>query len=302
MNKITRAITQVLPRRIDEAGNVIAQSQGTGFFWKSKDNFWYLITNWHVVTGSNPDTGKLLGTFIPNALTFHVLELHLANGKRYGTRLTAAIPLYDREQPIWIEHPLGRWIDIVAIPFSLPSNREWVIQAVNECDEFTASLVPAVSMDSFVVGFPQGLAGPNGTSIWKRASVASEPELNYDSRPIFLVDTATRSGMSGSPVLIKDSGIHMPSGEFGDDSIFGTNMNFAGVYSGRVDDDPMGVQLGRVWKAATLAEVVLHGIPGSNPNDHFVPPQDIMFLPNGVTATRYGWGISSTKPLDIIPQ
>lgn len=48
-------------------------STGSGFFWRSMDK-WYLITNWHVVTGKDPFTGNLIlaSGAIPDRVRFSV--------------------------------------------------------------------------------------------------------------------------------------------------------------------------------------------------------------------------------------
>ena len=46
--------------------------------------------------------------------------------------------------------------------------------------------------------------------IWKRGSIASEPEIPIDGKPMFYIDTATRQGMSGAPVFAQTSGFWGP--------------------------------------------------------------------------------------------
>ncbi len=56
-----------------------------------------------------------------------------------------------------------------------------------------------------IIGFPFALT-VEGFPVWTRGAVASEPALNYDGLPCFLIDSRTRSGQSGSPVLIYHRG------------------------------------------------------------------------------------------------
>lgn len=44
----------------------------------------------------------------------------------------------------------------------------------------------------YVLGYPKGLHGGDDFPVWKRASIASEPDLDIDGLPKVLVDTATR--------------------------------------------------------------------------------------------------------------
>jgi len=100
----------------------------------------------------------------------------------------------------------------------------------------------------------QGMIGPGRTPIWKRGSVASEPDYDWRNMPAFLIDTATRDGMSGSPVVARHSGILLTGANdgMGPDSLIGTMTKFTGIYSGRIGEDEMGVQLGLVWKPIVL--------------------------------------------------
>jgi len=54
-----------------------------------------------------------------------------------------------------------------------------------------------------VLGYPEGMIGPGRSPIWKRGSMASEPKYNWRDKPGFLIDTATRNGMSGAPVVAR---------------------------------------------------------------------------------------------------
>ena len=49
------------------------------------------------------------------------------------------------------------------------------------------------------------------------------------------------------------------------ESIFGTAETFLGVYSGRLGDDALGAQLGLVWKASVIDEIVRGGTRGKTP-------------------------------------
>ena len=94
--------------------------------------------------------------------------------------------------------------------------------------------------------------------IWKKASIASEPNIDIQQMPYFFIDTATRSGMSGSPVVIyrkRSFTIEEEStGKFS-----GHITKLIGVYSGRIgaDSDMISdAQLGRVWKASVIDEII----------------------------------------------
>jgi hypothetical protein len=52
-------------------------------------------------------------------------------------------------------------------------------------------------------------------------------------------------------------GLHgVKGGAITDDTIFGRIRKFVGVYSGRIGDDELKAQLGVVWKARVISEIV----------------------------------------------
>ena len=181
---------------------------------------------------------------------------------------TLEIGLFDEEgNPEWIIHPkFGNKVDVGIIDlgkldfdgelYNIPANSstEWV------------KFSPSIADDAYVVGFPKGMDGGHGFPVWKRASIASEPVFDIDKLPLIYVDTATREGMSGSPVIVMRRGFTMPDDakDFGDASL-GESMSFLGVYSGRVGDDPLGVQLGMVWKAKVIDEIIDGKVRGVSP-------------------------------------
>jgi hypothetical protein len=121
-------------------------------------------------------------------------------------------------------------------------------------------------MDVYALGFPRGMSGRGVTPIWKRGTIATEPDLDHDDRPIFLIDTATRDGMSGSPVYAQEVGTWLPPGSRDESKrIIGKGRMFVGIYSGRVNaEDEFKAQLGIVWKTRVIEEVILGECIGQN--------------------------------------
>lgn len=202
----TFAVCPLASVRLDR-GVEVGRAIATGFLWRAETD-WFLVTNWHNVTGRNPDTGKCLGSFTPTHLEVGIrIRQQLPTGKEGVLSQTISIPLYTEDRPNWLEHPTRHVVDCVALPLwqeTLPPSL--FSKALNEADLVT-KYTPDIGDDCFVVGYPKGLAGHFNTPIWKRASIASEPDLDHNSLPMLLVDTATREGMSGSPVLVRHSGL-----------------------------------------------------------------------------------------------
>src|SRR5258708_9345682 len=63
-----------------------------------------------------------------------------------------------------------------------------------------------VTQTCFLIGFPLGLVDRTTPvhvlPIYKTAHIASEPHLDFQGRPIVIIDGTTRRGMSGSPVVV----------------------------------------------------------------------------------------------------
>lgn len=180
--------------------------------------------------------------------------------------------LYDPEGlPTWIEHPSGNRVDVVAIPID-DVDYDWQGRVLPLNMKKPIFHNPMVGEDCYIVGYPEGLLGPNGTPIWKRASIATEPELDYDERPLFLADSLTRPGLSGAPVFVRVTGLWGQEGaRVNLDGVtpapLGAWMNFVGIYAGREGCADDGFQLARIWKRTVLDEIIENGVTGRSPLD-----------------------------------
>jgi hypothetical protein len=262
MEKFSLAVAKIEMFRQGES--LILGATGTGFFYKS-DNETFLVTNWHNVTGINPQTEKPLHTkgLLPNILRVHYKQWADAF-KTLVRNQHLDLPLYRNERPVWFEHSTRRNVDVVAIHLSLNEFHDFANEHINTVDQELRLEVYA-GMDCFILGFPEGLFGAANTPIWKRGSIASEP---YQQHP-YLVDSATRKGMSGAPVIARHSGILGKTrkkgvGPDGSD-IFGTVEKFVAIYSGRIGDDSFGYQLGTAWQSNVLNDICSGRLPGEQP-------------------------------------
>lgn len=231
-------------------------STGTGFIWRAGGNA-FLITNWHNVTGIDPGTGKHLSRYAgePDTVT---TQLDLA-GSPPGTRGPVSLLLRDaNSSPLWLEHPMARGVDVVALP--LPEMPGAVLYPINEMSD--APMHVSIGIDAFILGYPFGI-DVSTLPIWKRASIASEPGVAVGGQPCFYVDTASRPGMSGSPVILRSWG-GFQTDEGGMVSGPGSATKFIGVYSGRIGaQDELKAQLGIVWRAGVVDQIIAAGRPGS---------------------------------------
>ncbi len=225
----------------------------TGFIFCKNDKY-YLITNWHCFTGKNPETGNPLnGDFILPAkvrISFHKTKKPCISWESYDFDL-----IDDSSAPEWFVHPkYNRMVDVVALEIKIP--KDIFVHAINQQDLDDYS--PMIADDVFILGFPYNLKGGGKFPIWKKASIATEPGINYNNKPQILVDTASRKGMSGAPVIFRRDGVHgLVNGQFTMDSMIGEVQDFLGIYSGRYKGDTeFEAQLGVVWKKTVIDEII----------------------------------------------
>ena len=109
-------------------------------------------------------------------------------------------------------------------------------------------------LDVFALGYPSSL-DVNGTPIWKKVSIASEPSQKFNGRRAILLDGLTYKGMSGGPVLINqfqgltDYKVY----EIGKELF----IRVIGVYGGRFDtDNEKSGTLGFYWPIETVNAII----------------------------------------------
>lgn len=208
----------------------------TGFVVERGNAF--LVTNRHVVLGINA---------LPETL---VIKHNRAGA--LGQYEDKVEPLYDGDgNPLWYEHPtLGEVVDVAALPLTDTSNVDLL-----SYDPWAPGpgLRAGVSDPLNIIGFPFGITVGAALGVWTRGFVASEPDIDWQDRPAFLIDSRTRTGQSGSPVIAYANGgaVTLANGSAG---IFGGPVEqFFGIYSGRINAES---DLGIVWKPRALREVI----------------------------------------------
>lgn len=239
-------------------------SSGTAFLYKYKDTGrYYIITNWHVVSGKNNQTNKCLdkNLSIPNKL-----KVFFYTKDSFTSWIIGTVNLYDEMEclvdKIWLEHPTyDKNVDVVALP--IPDEMFNTVANYNITDEleyldYKQDYKPTVGDELFILGYPKGIKAGGYYPIWKSGIIASEPDFNMEELPLFYIDAATREGMSGSAVIVKrPRPITITNGT--KKSNFQTSL--VGIYSGRIADDSFGLQIGRVWKSKVIDEIILGNIP-----------------------------------------
>jgi len=228
--------------------NEMPLGQATGFLWKNKEQH-YLITNWHVVTAQDFFTERFLHSHHgrPNVLRARFQIPGQWEKQQYDIRIRD-----QDDRPLWLIHP-SRRVDVVALPFT--PNEPVIIGLYPLNVPASDNLYVAIGMDVFILGYPFKITAP-AFPIWKRGSIASEPELARLTSGYMHVDTASRPGMSGAPVILRTWGTHIE--ELGSQIDDGRpRTRFLGVYSGRVPvDHPTEAQIGLVWDGSYIDEII----------------------------------------------
>jgi len=245
-----------------------AVSQGTGFFFGGTApdgtiDTVFLVTNYHVVTGHAP-----LST-APRAGDRLRFVMH-RNATDLGDVRAIELPLYDADQrPVWVASETYPAADIVLVP--IPTRAYQGIAPLVFTEAHTRGDIRIrPTSGATLLGYPYGFYDQKHyLPVWKTGHVASEPSVDFEGRPLFLVDVSAYPGMSGSPVLAVANGIY----ETEDGSMrSGRIWKLLGIFSAmpvvreRRPADATGfstegqtvettLQLGYVWKAGLIADL-----------------------------------------------
>lgn len=253
----TKCVCRLTAKRVFPDGTQTGNAVSSGFLWKHYDHI-YVLTNWHCLSGRHAKTLLPLGSFFPNRILVECkLHVPVSDQPDLGIlrRFSYEVQIEDESgNRLWIEHPRGHAVDIAAFLLPVVVTGGSRFFCLNEVD-YEGRWRPTVATDAFIVGFPEGASSTNVTPIWKRASIASEPDLGHDGDQVILIDTIGNKGLSGSPVVAFGSGMFSPTGSFSSDSVIGTWKRFIGIYAGRLGEEGIWSQLGRVWKAELLDEL-----------------------------------------------
>ena len=294
IHPLSRATTYIETYYIDAATREHHwRSYATGFFLKAPDSV-YLVTNWHVVTGLDPAIPTKIGKPAPTYMKISVVS----NNGPYLTELT--VPLYDQDmKPIWKEHPSGSEVDVVLYPLDSSVEKHYQLVDIraavgdNEIEE-------TVAKDVFILGYPFnklemkesfGKETAYFLPVWKRGSIATEPGVRLSGR-ILLIDSLSRAGMSGAPVVVAQEETlarvtpetaaalkQFEQGKMGALDALGMfdlknspmvrekRFRLLGVYSGVVGNTRLQeIALGKCWHVDTLKELTANWRPGEMPH------------------------------------
>lgn len=273
---------------------------GSGVLYK-KDNQTYIITAWHNISGRNAETLKLLSkkAAIPNNVIASI-DVQIKQAAFVGfNRMSVTIPLIEIGKTTYFIHPQGYpKVDVVAIPIDLQkeytmegslasgenidltvrlkskqsNSLETNIFHIQDCEfkshnigDYSESLY--VSDDIFIIGYPKGITDHTGQPLWKRATIATSPHLGWEQQEQFLVDCASKEGMSGAPAIYYNR-----DGKINTGSIYYKGSEpvaiFHGIYVGRIGStSEFEAQIGKVWKRKVIDEIIVNKIYDFLPNE-----------------------------------
>jgi len=219
----------------------------TGFFFKYKDKP-YFITNYHVATGRKPENGKTIdkNCAIPNKMCIFTPETN--------NTIFEWIWVEDKPEEFWVLPNNKLDIAIKEINNTeILDNIEWVDLFAGK--EWEVSITEKI----VVVGYPYGDRVSTRTPCCITGYVATDIDTDFNDLPLFLVDSRTREGMSGSPVYYYvTTGLGINKFDESMDFGFGDKSHpliqkFLGIYSGRIDKES---DLGKVWKVQAITDLL----------------------------------------------
>jgi len=242
-------------------------SQGTGFFFGNPGpdgttiETVFLVTNYHVVTGRAPLSAA------PRQGDRVRIILHEDPSRPQDIR-QVDLPLYDDDgRPLWVSSTTHAAADLVLVPVPEAAwigAQQYVFTEAHTRIDIKVRPTSPTTLLGYPFGFYDTL---HFLPIWKTGHVASEPDVDFEGRPAFLVDVSVFPGMSGSPVLAVSNGIY--ESENGS-LLTGRATRLLGIFSatpvvrqggrdlnglssnGSVETS---LQLGYVWKASLIAEL-----------------------------------------------
>ena len=238
------AVTPIEHLANDGSGTVV--SHGTGFFWRVGERP-VLVTARHVFSGTDPFTDAVISPlgYIPEIVRVYPSFSYPGGVTRVGP---IVVTLLSEGQKRWVEDPdfnqLRTDIAAVGVQIYVPAGQK--VACLNDPDAGLSAVMTHVGFDCSIVGYPNNNLAGLRTPIWRRGTIASEPILPIDGKPMFLIDASTSPGFSGSPVMRRHVGpapVRQSDGTL--QVMVGSIVTtaFIGVYAGRLQNRYYGGEI-----------------------------------------------------------
>jgi hypothetical protein len=237
----------------------IVLSSATGCLYKH-DNKIYLITNWHVLSGRHSINRKILN---PNLATPEIIKVHFPLDSDTTQQINKDFELKNsNDEFLWLEHHESNKIDVGILEIDPPNGiaTKYISDLPNSTNPVGEDYF-FVTQDVWVIGFPRGIRA-GGMPLWKSATIATEPIVSTKEHlHKVILDTATREGMSGSPVLYVNKTLSKVRFDGTNHTVDLPSVKLMlGIYSGRIaGDDELAAQLGIAWKQECILEIIVSG-------------------------------------------
>ncbi|MGA2618594.1 MAG: serine protease [Thermoguttaceae bacterium] len=244
-------------------------SQGTGFYYVRKieeGDIVFLVTNQHVLTGWAPLEKK---PPIGDQITF---QFHQSD-EETGKVTTVTLPLFTKSgKQVWVGSVMFPEADLAVILVNGQLCHGCTVRGIaSHWADPKMKVRPTTTVT--LIGYPYGFYdAKNALPIWKTGSVASEPEIDFEGKPLMLIDVAAFPGMSGSPAFATAYGMYEMHNGTGVTA--GAVQQFIGIYASNVvrhkerfleyiphaaslgirDDESL--QIGHIWKAKLILGTV----------------------------------------------
>jgi hypothetical protein len=248
--------------KLDLLCNGKVLGSATGFFLKRGEN-WYVVTNWHVLSGRDPGNGQPRHSSgaVPDVCRFFTAKFQDDKLAWFPTEYFLGDALSGSAN--WRQHPAeGQKVDVGILPlggFDVGLAKDILDPSGHDPDMFVD-----LGGELFIPGFPFGLSSAGLMPLWKRASLASSLEFGEGIKRFFYVDTATREGMSGAPCLAVSNWRHCRMDRKTSKMTVieqPLSVRLLGVYSGRRNaSDNFEAQIGVVWREGLIYEAIASGI------------------------------------------
>ncbi len=243
-------------------------SQGTGFYFArtvESQSVLFLVTNYHVLTGHAPAEMKAP---IGDNITFQFHKSATQTGDVHTVRL----PLFTKQNtPIWITNESVPDADMAVLPVDAGFYKDCDVRGIS-ADWAASKLKLRPTSDVTLIGYPYGYYDKtNALPIWKTGTIASEPSVDFEDKPLVVIDISAFPGMSGAPAVAISYGMYETEGG---GTAVGGSRRFLGVYAsmqmlkeekyleqlaqganiGIVTEQSL--ELGHVWKAKLIIDTI----------------------------------------------
>ncbi|WP_424440296.1 hypothetical protein [Microbacterium sp.] len=228
---------------------------GTGFIVEGPSGR-MLVSNRHVVVGREPETNAY-----KDPQGRQPTRIRVSSINELVQTVSVDLNLFDDDRnELWVEHPTyAHRLDLVGLPWP---HGLFTSTATGRMYASGAPVQIRVPAPVIVLGYPLRFhGGVEGLPVAVSGILASTPGLPINGDlPRFLIDSRTRSGLSGAPVIFYSEGAPLIN-EQGTLSIGSQTQPYEllGIYSGRIRDD---ADIGYVITTAAISEMIHHPAQG----------------------------------------